>query len=333
MAGPRARIAIVVLNHNGWQDARQCVLSLLGQSSPADRIIIVDNGSTDDSVARLGDMADGERVVLLRTEVNRGIAGGNNVGIRDALEHGADFILVISNDTVAAPDLLERLVGVAAVDGQVGAVGAKILYHAEPGRIWFCGGRMNPWLARAAHIAANVPDGSSLPALLDVDMLMACIMLVRREVFQTLGLFDERYFFQNEDLEFSYRMRRAGWKIKVDTRTHILHRIGRTIGAESADRWYYATRNRLLFIGENLAWPHRLVSFVFFAASRPLKFADWLRRGRPDLVAASVEGWRDYWGRRWGPRPRPERISESRRRAQEPRAGAHERRAGTERLP
>ncbi len=300
----RPRVWIVVLNHNGWQDARECVMSLRGQSAIDRRIIVVDNGSTDESVLRLAEIADGNQVVLLRSDVNRGIAGGNNIGVQYALDGGADFVLILSNDTIAAPDLVDRLLELAAADQRTGAVGAKILYSAAPDRIWFCGGRMNPWLARAPHVGANTLDGPFLPRDLQTDVLMACVMLVRREVFETLGLFDERYFFQNEDLEFSWRMRRAGWKIKVHMGTHVLHKIGRTIATESADRWYYATRNRLLFIEENLPWPQRLTSLVFLAATRPIMFARWLVRRRVDLIGASLEGWADYRRGRLGPRRR-----------------------------
>lgn len=127
-------------------------------------------------------------------------------------------------------------------------------------------------------------------------------MLVKRQAFEQLGLFDERYFFQNEDLEFSYRIKKAGWRIKVNMEARIWHKIGQTVGTESYDRWYYATRNRLLFIKENLSFVQRITSGLFFAITRPIKFAEWLIRGRPDLIMATFHGWRDYRLQRWGPR-------------------------------
>jgi GT2 family glycosyltransferase len=131
---------------------------------------------------------------------------------------------------------------------------------------------------------------------------MGCVMLVKRRVFEQVGLFDERYFFQNEDLEFSYRMKKAGWKIKVNMEARIWHKIGRSIGTESYDRWYYATRNRLIFIKENLPFVQRITSGLFFAITRPFKFVEWIIRRRPDLIMATFHGWRDYRLQHWGQR-------------------------------
>jgi GT2 family glycosyltransferase len=291
----------IVLNHNGWKDAVECVTSLLNSSYRNLKCVLVDNGSTDNSVAELTALAYKNGITLLRSVTNLGIAGGNNLGIRYALEQQVDYVLLVSNDVIVDPDCVERLVMVAQSDQRVAAVGPKVLYYSEPGIIWFAGAKINVWLARAPHIGANRPD-RHLSGIHDVDLLMGCAILVRRQVFEELGLFDERYFFQNEDLEFSYRIKRAGWKIKVDMDARVYHKVGRTIGTESPERWYYATRNRLLFIDENLPPVPRLTAKVFFSLTRLPKFFAWLIGGRRDLIRASVEGWRDYRIRRLGAR-------------------------------
>jgi GT2 family glycosyltransferase len=295
-------VTVVVLNYNGWSDTIECVTSLLKISYSHYQIIVVDNGSTDESPAKLSGFLDSDHIPLLQTGKNRGIAGGNNFGIRHALEGNAELIVVLSSDTTVEPDFLTKLVEVAVSDERIGAVGAKILYYNDPKYIWFAGATINPWLTRAPHLGANQPD-STFSGPWEVDVLMGCVMLVKRAVFEQLGLFDERYFFQNEDLEFSCRVKRAGWQIKVCMESRIYHKVGRTITPASYDRWYYATKNRLLFIKENLSFSQRITSKMFFAATRPLKFIEWLFRGRPDLIAATLEGWRDYRRQRWGIRP------------------------------
>ncbi len=297
-----AQVWVVVLNYNGWRDTVECVESLLANDYPDFHVLVIDNGSTDDSYRELLRLNDPGKVSLVRTGRNLGIAGGNNCGIRHALAAGAEFVVTLSNDTVVAPNLLSTLVETASAEREIGAVGAKILYFSDPAYIWFCGARITPWLARAPHLYAGQLDSPALPAILNADLLMGCVMMLKRAVVDNVGLFDERYFFQNEDLEYSYRMKQAGWRIKVCTRTFVKHKIGRTIAADSYDRWYYATRNRLLFIHERLPRRQRLVANSFFIGTRPAKFAGWLLTGRRDLIAASLEGWRDYRRQRWGRR-------------------------------
>ena len=295
-------VYVIVLNYNGKHHSLECIESVLQVNYCNFQVVFVDNGSTDDSVAAIRERfgADG-RLHVVENRENLGIAGGNNTGIRYALEQGADYVVTLSNDTKVSLDFLKRMVEVARSDSRIGLVGGKILYYDEPDVVWFAGAKFNPWLARAPHIGVNQPD-NTLSGVWDVDLLMGCVMLVRREVFEQLGLFDERYLFQNEDLEFSYRVKRAGWKAKVNMEARIWHKIGRTIGVGSYDRWYYATRNRLLFISENLAFLQRLTALSFFILTRPIKFIEWIIHRHLDLIAATFDGWRDYRLGRLGPR-------------------------------
>ncbi len=291
-------IFAVVLNYNGWQDATECVESLKKVTYSRLKILIVDNGSTDASGLELEKLV-GENIELLTTNKNLGIAGGNNIGIKYALKHDADFVLILSNDTTATPDLIEPLLEVIINDQKIAAVGPKILYYDDPSLIWFAGAKINPFLARAPIIGANQPD-ASLTGVLDVDLLMGCCMMVRREAFEQVGFFDERFFFQNEDLEFSYRLKKADWTIKVSSDSRLYHKISRTITPESYDRWYYSTRNRLLFIQYNLNFLEQITATLFFVGTRPFKFFEWLLAGRVDLIQASLHGFKDFRNKRWG---------------------------------
>jgi len=294
-------VSVVVLNYNGWADTVECVQSLCASTYRQMGIIVVDNGSTDDSEVQLRSFLDPLRIPLLQTGNNLGFAGGNNHGIRHALQKGAELIFIVNNDTTVAPDFLDHLVRVALSEERVGAVGPKILYAGEPECIWDAGDRMNPWLARTPPLCANKP-ASAFVGTSEVGALIGCAMLVKRKVFEDLGMFDERYFCQCEDMEFSYRLKKAGWCLKVSMESRIYHKVSRTFSASGYDRWYYATRNRLLFIQENLPLPQRVTSRAFFWGTRPLKFCEWVLRGRPDLIKATFRGWRDYRKRIWGKR-------------------------------
>jgi len=295
-------VYVIVLNYNDKLCSLECIESVLQIDYCNFQVVFVDNGSTDGSVIAIRERFGADvRLHVVENRENLGIAGGNNAGIRYALKQGADYIMILSNDTKVSPDSLRRMVDTAQSDSRIGLVGGKILYYNEPDVVWFAGAKFDPWLARAPHIGVNQLD-NMLSGVWDVDMLMGCAMLIKREVVEQVGLFDERYFFQNEDLEFSYRVRKAGWKIKVNMDARIWHKIGRTIGTESYDRWYYATRNRLLFIEENLPPIQRLTAKIFFALTRPLKFIEWIVQGRLDLIQATLEGWNDYRHRRLGRR-------------------------------
>ena len=130
---------VIVLNWNRPDDTIECVESLLVQTYSNITIWVVDNGSTDDSVERI--RSHFPEVELVRSETNRGFAGGNNLGIREALAAGADYVWMLNNDTVVAPEAIEKLVDLAETEEQVGAVGARVVYHDDPPKLGLGGMR------------------------------------------------------------------------------------------------------------------------------------------------------------------------------------------------
>jgi GT2 family glycosyltransferase len=139
------KASCIVLNWNGWQATIECLDALKECTYPELTIIVVDNGSTDDSVGRI--KAAHSDVLLLNSVKNLGFAGGNNIGIRHALAHGADYVWLLNNDTKAAPDALSALVAKALTDKRIGAV-ASICYFADKPTVvqaW-AGFRVNLWI-------------------------------------------------------------------------------------------------------------------------------------------------------------------------------------------
>jgi len=295
-------VVVTVLNHNGWQDATECVRSVLTSTYPNIKVVLVDNGSTDDSVERLSRLADGRRVELVRTDANLGGVGGTTYAIRSALERSADFIFALSNDLVVSADAVDTLVRGMRSDPRIGVIAPRIMYYDQPEELWSCGFLMNHWLARGTDLVNRVKHASPDVEVLDVDMLIGGVMFLRRALVEQIGSVDDRYFFQNEEYEFFDRVRKAGWHVKVAMCTEVLHKVGRTIGTGSYDRWYYGTRNRLLYIKENLPLLQRITARSFFYGTRPIKFLQWLLKGRADLIQATLEGWRDYRAARLGKR-------------------------------
>jgi GT2 family glycosyltransferase len=302
-------VVVTVLNYNGWKDATECVQSLLLNKYPNFKIVIVDNSSTDESFSELSKFVEDKNVELIQTNTNLGSVGGTNFGMQYALKIGANFVFTLSNDLVVSPDVIENLIDNMLSNSKIGVMSTKIMYYEKPDHIWSCGEAMNHWFARGANLVRSKKKPHNYNQLLDVDMLIGCAMFFRRELLEQIGMLDERYFYQNEEYEFFDRVRKAGWLVKVAMGTSILHKIGQTIGKESYDRWYYGTRNRLLYIKENLPLVKRITSKILFYGTRPVKFFEWLLKGRLDLIKATFEGWWDYKRGRLGKRIKKEYVN------------------------
>lgn len=259
------KVFVIVLNFNGKEDTRDCLDSL--KSLIADRgsveIVVVDNGSTDGSVEAIKKQILGSKfpVHLIENQENLGFAGGNNVGIKFALEKGADFVLILNNDTFVDPNLVGQLLRVAGPDKKAGVLGPKIYfasgfeYHqgrykpSDLGKvIWYAGGKTDWENILFSHRGVDEVDQGQYDQVEETGFVTGCAMLVKKEVFEKIGFFEERYFAYLEDVDFCERAKKAGFKLVYAPSAFLWHKIARTsggIGSEVQD--YYLTRNRLLF--------------------------------------------------------------------------------------
>jgi GT2 family glycosyltransferase len=247
-------ICIIVLNWNSPQDTLACLDSLLKIPYRAKEILVVDNGSTDESVCII--KSSFPQVKLLETGKNMGFVGGNNAGMTYALEEGFDYTLVLNNDTVVNPDFLERLLEVAESDDQIGAVGPKINYFSKPDVIWSAGGIIDYRHGTTEMKGIGQTDQDQYGRMpYQVDFLTGCAILVKRQTLQKIGLLDPRFFMYYEDVEWCVRMTKAGCKIQLVPESIMWHKISPEVRADSPLVYYYMTRNRLLFLKESkLGW-------------------------------------------------------------------------------
>jgi GT2 family glycosyltransferase/glycosyltransferase involved in cell wall biosynthesis len=237
------RTTAIVLNYRTPDQTLLAVRSLQTSSIPLP-VIVVDNGSDDGSAGRLrAELAD---VPVIETGRNLGFSGGCNVGIRMVLDEGAPFVLLVNSDVVLAPEAVEILLGAAADHPSAGIVGAVLLGREEPDRIASAGMRYSRRTGRMRHVAAGYPMSLLPPGSVHaVDAVSGCVMLIRREVFERIGLFDEEYFFFFEDVDVCLRARDAGFEVIRANGAVAYHEGGRSIGRRSPDRVYFATRNHL----------------------------------------------------------------------------------------
>ena len=213
----RPQIWCVVLNWNGADHTIECLTALKVCTYPNLTILVVDNGSTDDSVSRI--KVAYPDILLLQNETNLGFAGGNNVGIRYALTRGADYIWLLNNDTKPAPDALSALVAKAGSDDRIGAV-ASICYYADaPSRVQaWAGSRVNLWIGYSG--LSRVPREDDW-----FDSLNGTSILVSRSALEDVGLLDEAFFIYWEDTEFCLRLRGKGWRIAAAGDSRVLHKV------------------------------------------------------------------------------------------------------------
>jgi len=245
MADISPLVAVVILNWNGRDDTIECLQSIRGINYPRLMAIVVDNDSSDGSVdairSRFPDFP------VLETGANLGYAGGNNVGIRHALEQGADYVMILNNDTTVAPNMISVMVEASRLDTKAGILGPKIYYYAEPTRIWSVGAQLN---GNGTSLELISPGDAAFltdePTV--VDAIIGCCMLIRRDVFEKFGFMTEDYFLCWEEFDYCSRIAEGGYHCLYVPEGEMWHKIGSALGEmESPMRAYYNIRNHLLW--------------------------------------------------------------------------------------
>ena len=246
------------MNWNGWRDTLPCLASLMAQDYPALRVIVVDNGSSDDSVARIE--AEFPQVNVVPTGRNLGFSSGCNVGTRQAVAAGADFVWLLNNDTIAPPDSCSKLVAAARHHPDAGLIGSVLYYMHDPASVQaWGGGNITVWLGYSKHFAA--------PAVLGPhSYLTFASVLIPREVLLKVGVLYEGFFMYWDDADFALRVTRAGYALAVAEDTAILHKEGGSAEPRSPVIDRFGLAAGLHFLRRHAAFP--AISMVLFVSTR-----------------------------------------------------------------
>lgn len=293
-------VSIIVLNYNGREDTLACLRSLEHLTYHNVNVVVVDNASSDGSEAAI--RAAYPTLTFIQTGANLGFTGGNNVGIRHALENGADYVLLLNNDTIVAPDFISVMVEVMEQNPEVGVVGPMIYYFSAPETIWSAGGKIDWTRGLTSMVGVNEEDKSQYGlSPRQTDFVTGCALMAKRAVWEKAGLLDDKFFMYYEETEWCVRATRAGYKIMLIPAAMIWHKISLEARATSPRTYYYMTRNRLLFLHRTRAgygsWFYTLSEYArtFLSWSVRPKWAD----KRP-LRRIMWQAIRDYWGGRFG---------------------------------
>ena len=286
-------VSAVVLH---WRDeavTRDCLRSLSAADYPALTILLVDNGSADGSGERLHAAFPG--VAFLPTGANLGYTGGNNLGIRWALDRGAEYVLVVNNDTVVESQAVSRLVQAASATPRVGAVAPKIMYFSAPDRIWFGGGSLSRVRGLGRHHRLGTRDDARAEERVkEITFVTGCCCLLSADALRQVGGFAEDFFAYVEDVELSLRLSRAGYRLVYQPAANVLHRV--PLGAEGAPNPFQIRlrdRNRRRLARRHLAWQERLLFAGWFYPTRLVHLARYLAAGDGPRAGAIWHGMTD----------------------------------------
>lgn len=308
------RVAIVILNWNRGEMTKGCVerVVAIDRGGLDVGVIVVDNGSTDDSVSALRkwiellDSSRSRKCKILENRKNFGFAGGNNIGVKVALDDGADYVLIMNNDVEVREDLVVKLVEEMEINEKWGVISPKIYFakgyefHRKRYRkkdlgkvIWYAGGCLDKANVLASHRGVDEVDGGQYGQETQTDFCSGSCMLVRSKVLSDVGYFDEDYFLYWEDVDFCMRARERGWGVIYSPITVAWHKVSSSsaIGSDLND--YFITRNRLKF-GMKYVTVRAKAALIRESLRLLISGRKWQRRGVIDyyLERMGRGGWK-----------------------------------------
>jgi GT2 family glycosyltransferase len=300
--------AVIIVNWHGAADTEACITSLRAADPPPMSIIVVDNGSTDDSLPRLQRWAESHAiplhtvgedattwpapggVVLIASTTNRGFSGGNNLGLAYAArDPRIAYFLLLNNDATVRPDYFARLDDAIRARPDAALLSGTIYEMARPDTVWYAGGRVRP-IRTVVALDYTVP---SSPTPVATDFICGCTMLISAPALARLGPLPECYFpAYLEDTEYSYRAQAAGLAVLYAPAAVAYHKIGASTGVArlSPRTTYMLTRHRGFWARRNLRGGTRLAALLYLALTKPARALADVAAGRPRVGWATLTG-------------------------------------------
>lgn len=235
------KVFIIVLNYNGKDVLLKCLSSVYRLDYPNLEVVVVDNNSKDNSFKEA--QSRFKKFHFIKNNRNLGFSAGNNVAIRWALEKMADYVFLLNNDAIIEEDSLKKMIDVAEKDAKTG-IFSPVIYKGESDTLWFGGGEILWSKMKTTHF-------NRIKA--HTDYITGCAMLIKKEVFGRIGLFDEDYFLYYEDADFSWRAKRAGFNLKIIPEASVYHEEK---SSDNPNKIYWLVYSGLMFFKKNtpLLW-------------------------------------------------------------------------------
>lgn len=288
-------VVVVIPNWNLKDELSKCLDSLLLSNFHITKIVVVDNGSTDGSPEWV--QQNYPTIHLISLEKNRGYAGGLNQGIKYALSTGSDFVLALNNDTIVPSDMIQHLVKSMDENPEIGIISPKPVYYNRPDLIYTLGSKSFKLLPLPIQYGAKWRDKPKYRGLMGFDYITGCAMLIRTELFTSVGLFDSSYYMYYEENDFCRRTRDMGWKIACDGDVIIYHKVELSTNKNNRSFiTYIQARNRARFYRQHPHGPHPWLTALAIILVTGWHILEAPFAGRVSLLKPYLlglwEGWR-----------------------------------------
>lgn len=261
------RISIIILNWNGWEDTIECLESLYKINYLNYEVIVVDNGSTDQSVKMIKDWSKGRRLSIIENDKNYGFAGGNNIAMEKILKKAeSDYILLLNNDAVVDKKFLIELVKVSEEYKNVGIVGPKIYDYGSKDKkniVQSAGGKINFYIGRFSHRGQKQIEKKQFERIEKVDYVCGACLLIKIRVIKQIGLLESKFFAYFEDVDWCIRARENDFRAVYAPGSLIWHKQGKALEDARGSSLYYNTRN-LFWVERKYASRVQLILFLYY---------------------------------------------------------------------
>lgn len=276
------KVSIIILNWNGIKDTEECLNSLRNINYNNYEIIVVDNGSTDDSIKHIKSRFP--EVILICNPKNYGFAEGNNIGIRIAIKNSADYVLLLNNDTVVDSNLITELIKTANSRDDIAIVSPKIYNYYDQKRIESAGFILKTLQSKSVPIGYNEIDIGEYNSDREISFASGCVMLIKAKYIVS-DIFDPYYFAYCEDVEFCHKTIKEGKKIYYSNKSEVWHKVSSSTGGyKSPLSVYLFTKNRIKFVERNLPIMNRLFFYIYMLIYSPAFICLNLLQGEKKIV-------------------------------------------------
>lgn len=249
------KIAVILVNYNGYNDTIECIKSILQSTYTNYKIILVDNGSDDAEIIHENQLLNENCSVILCKD-NLGFSGGNNIGIRYAEKtFHPDYYFLLNNDTVIDTHTLENMINAYDCVEHCGIMTGRILYYSDPNIIWSAGGKFDFKTGIADQPAMGKHNSREYDGIYTCTFCNGCAMMIPASILKQVGYLEESYFLYAEDTDYCCRVLNAGFKLYYTGNALIYHKVSSSTGKKSDLSQYYNIRNNFYIIKKYCSHP------------------------------------------------------------------------------
>ncbi|MCD6379848.1 glycosyltransferase family 2 protein [bacterium] len=290
------KVVTVVLNYNTAKDTIECIASLNAIDYDNNTILVVDNGSDDESVELIHSVDPDVKVI--ENKDNLGFSEGNNIGIRYAIGQKAEYAVLLNSDTVVEKSFLTHLIEEVRQRPLAATAGPLIMYSGKERLVWSAGG--DAFLLRPRNILDGKKRPETLETSTDIDYLPGCCLLIKLSYIGKIGFLDPDFFLYGEDVDYGLRVKKNNYKNLFVPNSIIYHKVSVTSGGELSP-WarYYGTRNRFLLVKKHASLLSKLLFYLILLPLLTIKNVIVLS-GKPESLRALFLGIKDGIKNKYG---------------------------------